>query len=302
MADVETPTLLDPAYQGTLLARWARTVMPDGSRDGGSGAGRAIPPAIVTAPAGDARFRSISRLGEGAMGAVDIARDVYLRRKVALKTVLPEMAGAPRGLRPLPLGDADHRAARAPQHRAGVRARRERRRVARLRDEARAGQGSRRDHRRGARQESTKGEPLGEEIALDKRLEYFIKVCDALEYAHSKGIVHRDLKPANIMIGRHNEVYLMDWGIARTIGGAEPDARVGLELLRRIRARASGGRASATSSGRPSYMSPEQAARQERGAGRQERPVRDGADPAGVRDAEDRGRRRLACRSASPRR
>ncbi len=52
---------------------------------------------------------------------------------------------------------------------------------------------------------------------LHARLEHFLKVCDAMHYAHRKGVLHRDLKPLNIMIGPYNEVYVMDWGIAKTV-------------------------------------------------------------------------------------
>lgn len=51
----------------------------------------------------------------------------------------------------------------------------------------------------------------------EKILNIFLKVCDAVAYAHSKGIVHRDLKPDNIMVGEFGEVYVMDWGIAKKL-------------------------------------------------------------------------------------
>ncbi len=49
---------------------------------------------------------------------------------------------------------------------------------------------------------------------LVSRLEIFLKICDTIGFAHDKKILHRDLKPSNIMVGRFNEVYVMDWGIA----------------------------------------------------------------------------------------
>lgn len=60
---------------------------------------------------------------------------------------------------------------------------------------------------------------------LGTLLTIFQKVCDGVAYAHSKGVVHRDLKPENIMIGSFGEVLVMDWGLAKNITGGRRDAR-----------------------------------------------------------------------------
>ncbi|BBM86264.1 protein kinase domain-containing protein [Candidatus Uabimicrobium amorphum] len=62
--------------------------------------------------------------------------------------------------------------------------------------------------------ETLEHEDKAKEYNLQKHLEILISVCNAVNYAHSKGIVHCDLKPDNIMIGDFGEVLVMDWGIA----------------------------------------------------------------------------------------
>jgi serine/threonine-protein kinase len=57
--------------------------------------------------------------------------------------------------------------------------------------------------------------PLGSTERIEEGLEIFVKVCDAIAYAHHRGVIHRDLKPENIMVAGFGQVYLMDWGLAR---------------------------------------------------------------------------------------
>jgi serine/threonine-protein kinase len=56
---------------------------------------------------------------------------------------------------------------------------------------------------------------------LHRLVDAFVKISEAVGYAHSRGIVHRDLKPLNVMVGEFGEVYVMDWGLARRLDGAE---------------------------------------------------------------------------------
>jgi eukaryotic-like serine/threonine-protein kinase len=99
------------------------------------------------------------------------------------------------------------------------------------------------------------GEP-DEEHSLPARIEHLIKVCEAIHYAHGKGVIHRDLKPSNIMLGRHGETYLMDWGVCRLVGTDDIDPAI---------TEAPGDHGDGVQTeygmvvGTPRYMSPEQA-------------------------------------------
>ena len=57
------------------------------------------------------------------------------------------------------------------------------------------------------------------QYSLAQLLTIFQKVCDAVAFAHSRNVIHRDLKPANIMVGEYGEVLVMDWGLAKVVGG-----------------------------------------------------------------------------------
>ncbi len=53
-------------------------------------------------------------------------------------------------------------------------------------------------------------------------IEAFRRVVEGVAYAHTRGVVHRDLKPENIMLGRFGEALVVDWGLAKVLGGVEP--------------------------------------------------------------------------------
>ncbi len=87
---------------------------------------------------------------------------------------------------------------------------------------------------------------LGSTERLQEGLEIFLKVCDAVAYAHHRGVIHRDLKPENIMVAGFGQVYLMDWGLARlTKTRPASGARAQMEAKGAV--------------GTPTFMAPEQA-------------------------------------------
>ena len=59
----------------------------------------------------------------------------------------------------------------------------------------------------------------GERMEVAKAAEFMLSLCNAVAYAHDEGMVHRDLKPANVMITPNEQVVLMDFGIAKIMGG-----------------------------------------------------------------------------------
>jgi eukaryotic-like serine/threonine-protein kinase len=87
---------------------------------------------------------------------------------------------------------------------------------------------------------------VGSTERLERGLDIFVKVCDAVAYAHHRGVIHRDIKPGNVMIADFGQVYVMDWGLARL-----------------TKARPRSGRSAQMDApgpvGTPPYMSPEQA-------------------------------------------
>jgi len=69
-------------------------------------------------------------------------------------------------------------------------------------------------------QSSTLAERLGSGTLVE-RLGLFLKVCEAMTFAHAQGRIHRDLKPANILVGRFDEVRVADWGLSRSVSDGD---------------------------------------------------------------------------------
>ncbi len=95
------------------------------------------------------------------------------------------------------------------------------------------------------------GDPVSHHsYPFERRARIFLDVLHAVYFAHQHNIIHRDIKPSNIMLGRHGEVMVMDWGSAKEeadLQGTKPPSAGTFQT-----------RAGALV-GTPAYMSPEQA-------------------------------------------
>ena len=100
----------------------------------------------------------------------------------------------------------------------------------------------------------SKQQPRGAGLPLREALTIARQIAEALEAAHDKGIVHRDLKPANIKITPEGIVKVLDFGLAKAVGGdgSSPD-------ITSVPEATDGGMREGAVMGTAAYMSPEQA-------------------------------------------
>jgi serine/threonine protein kinase len=54
-------------------------------------------------------------------------------------------------------------------------------------------------------------------LRFDRTMEHFLRICDAMAYAHEKGVIHRDLKPSNILLDMGDKPVVSDFGIAKVL-------------------------------------------------------------------------------------
>ncbi len=66
-----------------------------------------------------------------------------------------------------------------------------------------------------------KGQPNHGDSSVQAFVSLFLKVCQAIAYAHNEGYLHRDIKPENIMLGRYGQVFILDWGLVETLEHTE---------------------------------------------------------------------------------
>jgi serine/threonine-protein kinase len=176
----------------------------------------AAAPAAEAAPAADldgSRYRLLEVLGKGGMGEVVLAFDQQIGREVAVKRIRSERPSAEevaRFVREARVqGRLEHPAV-VPVHDLAV----DRTGTPFFVMKRLAG-----TDLRELLERLRPGSEPDQAGARRRLLRAFVDVCLAVEFAHSRNIVHRDLKPANIMLGDFGEVYVLDWGIARTLDG-----------------------------------------------------------------------------------
>jgi eukaryotic-like serine/threonine-protein kinase len=155
------------------------------------------------------RYELLSELASGGMGTVWLATDRLLAREVAVKILHRKFD---------------------PSHEAKVRFEYEARLTGRLDHPGIVpvyDLGQLPDGRRYFAMRRIQGSDLrdrldelkaagGQEYPLQSLLRLFGQICMIVAYAHDQGFIHRDLKPANILVGNYGELYVADWGIAKT--------------------------------------------------------------------------------------
>jgi serine/threonine-protein kinase len=243
---------------GATLARVTRTKHREATADdGGDDPDLTASLSVGVSTSDGQRFRVLRPHARGGLGEVFVALDAELHREVALKQILEKHADDPASRQRFV---AEAEITGGLEHPGVVPV---------------YGLGTYGDGRPFYAMRFIKGETLKEVIEryhadeslkrdagrrsleLRKLLRRFMDVCNAIEYAHSRGVLHRDIKPANIIVAKHGETLIVDWGLAKATGRSEPASEERTLLPTSTSGSAQTLQGSAL--GTPAFMSPEQA-------------------------------------------
>jgi eukaryotic-like serine/threonine-protein kinase len=190
------------------------------------------------------RYSLLERVARGGMGVVYAARDEKLDRRVALKV--------------LDTPDSDGELASRLTREAQILARLEHPGIVPVHDV-----GTLPDGRVFYTMKFVEGLRLDTFIeslpSIPDRLRLFLRICDAVAFAHLHGVLHRDLKPANVMVGPFGEVLVMDWGLAKILRSQAPSGAPESAIPNPTAIGSPDATGHGVVMGTPGYMPPEQA-------------------------------------------